>query len=180
MNLTTLTWLTSWLFHISSLRSYLSAAFHVVRFLKGMVDKGLFYSLGSAIDLHAHSDADWGACHLDRKSLTSYFDFLWSSLISCKTKKQIIASTSSGEAEYQSIAAAMKELLWISYLLCDLHVNISLLVTLFADSKSAKLIINNPYFHAHTKHINYKRPHCLRLLTDLICSFCSTTGWFFD
>lgn len=52
------------------------------------------------------------------------------------------------------MVATTCELVWLSYLLQDLQVPVSLPVTLFCDNKSAQQIAANPCFHDRTKHLD--------------------------
>lgn len=63
------------------------AALHILRYLKGIVNKGLFYSASNDLKLHAYSNADWGTYKDSARSLTGFCIFLGSPLVSSKTKK---------------------------------------------------------------------------------------------
>ncbi|MCI39010.1 hypothetical protein A2U01_0060239, partial [Trifolium medium] len=41
---------------------HLSAVHHVLQYLKGTPDKGLFFPAQSSLRLTAFADADWGSC----------------------------------------------------------------------------------------------------------------------
>ncbi|GJU69084.1 RNA-directed DNA polymerase, eukaryota [Tanacetum coccineum] len=71
-----------------------------------------------------------------------------------KTKKQATISRSSTESEYKSMEATTCELLWLSYLLKDLGINVQFPVTLFCDNKSAQMLAANPCFHDRSKHVD--------------------------
>ncbi|KAL0353607.1 UNVERIFIED_CONTAM: Retrovirus-related Pol polyprotein from transposon RE2 [Sesamum angustifolium] len=77
--------------------------------------------------------------------------FLGTSLVSWKTKKQATVSRSSAEAEYRSMASTVCELLWITYLLCDFGVSVSLPIPFWCDNQAALHITANPVFHERTK-----------------------------
>jgi len=78
---------------------------------------------------------------------------LGNSLISWKSKKQNVASSSSTEAEYRAMAVASDEMVWLNQLLQDLHITITTQAKLMCDNKSAMHIANNPVFHERTKYI---------------------------
>ncbi|GJV10081.1 retrovirus-related pol polyprotein from transposon TNT 1-94 [Tanacetum coccineum] len=132
---------------------HLQAAIHLLKYLKGSVSKGLFYLIQPHLKVTGFSDADWASCLMTRKSLTGYCIFFGHSLVSWKTKKQATLSRSSTEAEYRSMATTTCELLWLSFLLKDLHIPVKLPITLFCDNKSAQQIAANPCFHDRTKHM---------------------------
>ncbi|XP_019252759.1 PREDICTED: uncharacterized protein LOC109231553 [Nicotiana attenuata] len=133
--------------------AHMTAALHVLRYLKGTVDLGLFYSSVSDFSLTAYSDSDRTACADTRKSVTGFCIFLGDSLIGLKSKKQPIVSLSSAEAEYRALIKVVAELTWLTRLLTDICVPASLPVFVFCDSKAAIHIAKNPVFHEHTKHI---------------------------
>ena len=66
---------------------------------------------------------------------------------------QPTVSRSSTEAEYKALAVATSEILWLSYLLQDLHAPPSLTMVLHCDNIGATYMTSNPVLHARTKHI---------------------------
>ncbi|GJW58523.1 RNA-directed DNA polymerase [Tanacetum coccineum] len=133
---------------------HMHAAIHLLKYLKGTISKGLFYHVQPHLQMTGFSDADWASCLMTRRSLNGYCIFLGHSLVSWKTKKQPTVSKFFTEVEYRSMAATTCELLWLSFLLKDLHIQVKLPVTLFCDNKSAKQIATNPCFHDRTKHLD--------------------------
>ena len=134
--------------------SHYSAAMHVLRYLKGTPNKGLFYLVTNNLNIVAYSDVDWGTCKMSSKSLTGYCVFLGNSLISWKTKKQKTVAKSSAEAEYRAMSATTSKLEWIAHLLQDLHLPLHLPVLLHFDNRAAQHIAENPVFHERTKCLN--------------------------
>ncbi|KAL2226108.1 UNVERIFIED_CONTAM: Retrovirus-related Pol polyprotein from transposon RE2 [Sesamum indicum] len=67
--------------------------------------------------------------------------------------KQSTVSRSSAEVEYRSLAATVCELRWLSFLLADFGISVTLPISLFCDNKAAVHILANPVFHERTKHI---------------------------
>ncbi|KAL2242035.1 UNVERIFIED_CONTAM: Retrovirus-related Pol polyprotein from transposon RE2 [Sesamum indicum] len=127
---------------------------HILRYLKGTPTIGLFFSLASSTQFTAYSDASW-ASYLDSHcSIIGFHVFLGSSLISWKTRKQATVSRSSAKAEYRSMASIVYELLWISFLLRDLSISVSLPIPFWSDNKAALYITANPIFHERTKHLD--------------------------
>ncbi|XP_056690349.1 uncharacterized mitochondrial protein AtMg00810-like [Spinacia oleracea] len=139
------------------------ATLHVVKYLKGTPDFGLFYPSNSKLELVAYCDADGGACPFSARSLTGYCVFLGGSLISWKTKKQKTISKSSCEAEYRCMCHTTSETVWIDGVLENLHITINRPIPLYCDNKSALHIAANPIFHERTKHLDkdchYVREH---------------------
>ncbi|KAL0413904.1 UNVERIFIED_CONTAM: Retrovirus-related Pol polyprotein from transposon RE2 [Sesamum radiatum] len=132
-------------------RQHWDAAHHLLRYLKGTPNTGLFFPAGAASELVAYSDADWASCLDTRRSLTGFCIFLDSAIISWKTKKQNTVSRSTAEAEYRSMASTTCELIWIYNLLADLHVHVSTPIPFLCDNQAALHIVANPVFHERTK-----------------------------
>ncbi|RVW77550.1 Retrovirus-related Pol polyprotein from transposon RE2 [Vitis vinifera] len=69
--------------YLSAPRStHYAAVLRILRYLKGTIFHGLFYSAQSPLALRAFSDADWAGDPTDRRSTTGYCFLLGSSLIS--------------------------------------------------------------------------------------------------
>jgi hypothetical protein len=130
------------------------AALRVLRYLKQAPGSGLLFPRNSDLQILGFSDADWGGCLDTRRSISGYCFFIGHSLISWKSKKQTTVSCSSAEAEYRALAAATRELQWISYLLRDLSQPCIRQAVLYCDSQSAMHIAANPVFHERTKHLD--------------------------
>ncbi|XP_019248574.1 PREDICTED: uncharacterized protein LOC109227835 [Nicotiana attenuata] len=113
--------------------SHLKAAMHVLRYLKG--------------------DPDWAACPETRKSVSGFIALLGDSPFSWKSKKQSTVSLSSAEAEYKSARKAVAELIWLSKLLEELTMPLTLPIPIYCDEQAALHIARNPVFHERTKHI---------------------------
>ncbi|KAK4388518.1 Retrovirus-related Pol polyprotein from transposon RE2 [Sesamum angolense] len=59
-----------------------TAALHIVRYLKGSLDTGLFFPASNSFKLFAYTDVDWGSCVDTRRSVTGFCIIFGSSLIS--------------------------------------------------------------------------------------------------
>ncbi|KAL0439625.1 UNVERIFIED_CONTAM: Retrovirus-related Pol polyprotein from transposon RE1 [Sesamum latifolium] len=91
-------------------QAHLDAALHLVRYLQGNPDQGLFFPCSNSFSLTTHCDVDWAGCVDSRRSLTGYCIFLGTALISWKTKKQPTIAQSTAEAEYRSLVMTVCEL----------------------------------------------------------------------
>ncbi|RVW58434.1 Retrovirus-related Pol polyprotein from transposon RE1 [Vitis vinifera] len=129
-----------------------TAAKRVLRYLKGTIDLGLWYTKGEQT-LQAFCDSDWAGNPDDRRSTTGYGVFFGSCLISWTAKKQSVVARSSTEAEYRALAITTAELYWIRMLLKELHISLPTAPTIWCDNSGALALASNPVFHARTKHI---------------------------
>ncbi|KAJ3708372.1 hypothetical protein LUZ61_012077 [Rhynchospora tenuis] len=153
-----------------------SAVKRILRYLKGSIDHGLQFKQASSLSLHAYSDSDWAGCPDDRRSTSAFCIYLGSNLISWSSKKQLTVSKSSTEAEYRSLALAGAELIWVQYILHELHIPISSTPVLWCDNIGATYLASNPMFHARTKHVEIdfhfirERVVTKQLMIKFICS----------
>jgi hypothetical protein len=129
-----------------------TTAKRVLRYLKGSIDYGLFFSK-DPLELHAYCDSDWAGNPNDRRSTTGFGIFIGSNLIFWAAKKQHIVSQSSTEVEYCSMALAMADLFWIRMLLKELRISLLTPPHLWCDNSGALSLASNPVYHGHTKHI---------------------------
>ena len=140
---------------------HLNAAKHVLRYLKGTVDRNLvFRKSKEPLSISGFCDADWGASD-DRRSITGYGFRLSSDgpLIFWKSRKQPTVALSTCEAEYMSLLAAVQEgkflfQLWGSIL--DDSRNVFRSVTLCCDNQGALALANNPVQQQRSKHIDIR------------------------
>jgi len=131
------------------------AALHLVRYLKGTVNRGLVYPVQQSLLLLGFSDADWGRFSFSRRSLTltAYCAFLGTALLSWKIKKQKTVSKSSAESKYRSMFETTSELAQLAGLLWDHQSSPSLPITLLPDNKADARTAQNPVFHNRTKYL---------------------------
>jgi len=76
-----------------------------------------------------------------------------SGAVSWRSKKQPTVALSSTEAEYRGAAIAACEVVWLQKLLSDLGQLVDAPVVIYCDNISSILLVNNPVYHARTKHI---------------------------
>uniref|UniRef100_A0ACD5Z085 Uncharacterized protein n=1 Tax=Avena sativa TaxID=4498 RepID=A0ACD5Z085_AVESA len=94
----------------------------VLRYLRGTITRCLFFPRSSSLQLQCYSDATWANDPMDRRSLSTYCVFLGGSLVAWKTKKHVVVSRSSVEAELRAMASVTTEVTWLRWLLADFGV----------------------------------------------------------
>ncbi|XP_016203659.1 uncharacterized protein LOC107644330 [Arachis ipaensis] len=132
---------------------HFKAAFLILSYLKQAPVKGLFFPSKNDFKLSGFVDSDWATCADTKRSVTGYYYFLGSSLVSWKSKKQTTVACSSSEAEYRAMAQATREGQWLLFLLLEFGIQHSQPISLYYDNQFAMHIAVNPIFHRRTKHI---------------------------
>jgi hypothetical protein len=142
----------------------------VLAYIKRHPGKGLIYARHSRLDLIAYSDASYAGDRGDRKSTDGFCTFLGGNLVTWRSKKQNVISTSSAESEYRAMANAGKEVMWIKNFLQELGVFITDPIPLFCDNQAAIYIASNEVYHERTKHIEVDCHYVRELLQKKIIS----------
>jgi hypothetical protein len=108
--------------------------------------------------------------------MSGFCIFIGRNLISWSAKKQPTVSRSSTEAEYRSLALTCAEILWIQYLLQELHILLPSPPTLWYDNLGATFLAANLMFHARIKHVEIdyhfvrERMNSKELRVQFLCS----------
>lgn len=146
-----------------------TALMHVLRYLKGSPNRGLYYhrspnSLQSAPIPIGFSDSDWAGPSTGRKSIGGFVFTCNNSPISWQAKKQTCVATSTNEAEYMAASEAAKEATWLRRLLADLRVSAEIPpITLNMDNQGA-IALTSTEGTKRSKHIDVRFHH----IRDLI------------
>jgi len=148
---------------------HLTAAMHVLRYLRGTTDLGLCYRTP---DRQYHnllvgsSDATWNSITTTSHSVTGYSFLLNSAAISWRTRVQMLVTLSSTESEHCALRDATCEALYLRGLLGETG-NIQTQPTMiYQDNQSCIKLVQNAISSTRNKHfvmrINFVRQHiCL-------------------
>ncbi|GKB23784.1 hypothetical protein Tco_0863185 [Tanacetum coccineum] len=118
----------------------------IFRYLKGIINMGLWYPKDSGFKLTIFSDVD--PAILDtRKSTSEGKQFLGDKLVSWISTKQDYTAMSSAEAEYLALYASCAQVMWIRTQLKDYSFDYNK-IPLYCDSQSAIAISCNPVQHS--------------------------------
>ena len=124
------------------------------RYLQGL--KGLIFTYtkeATSYDLVGKSDADRSGDVNDRKSTTGYSFKLngRGAALSGGVRKQAIVALSSSEAEYQGMAAAVQEALYLKQFLEDLGIQQKHPIAIGEDNQSCTKLCQNQVMHKRSK-----------------------------
>lgn len=95
------------------LEDHLEALMRILKYLKATPDMRLLFSKNSHMQVEAYTDADHSGHITDRRSASSYCDFLGGNLVNWRSKKQLAVTRSSAKAEYRAMALGICEPMWI-------------------------------------------------------------------
>ena len=161
------------------------AAKRVLRYLKGTRELGLtFRRDADGLQLLGACDADW-ASDVDNRRSTTGFAFRIQkegAAISWNSKKQPTAAISSSEAEYQEMAAAVQEVLYLRSLLEEMDVKSEGDTVIQEDNQSCIKMCKNPVKQKRTKHIDIKHQFIRERVEDgtVELQYCATEDMFAD
>ncbi|KAG8492601.1 hypothetical protein CXB51_010050 [Gossypium anomalum] len=137
-------------------KQHLQAGKRVLRYLKGTLSHGLYFSKSENLKLIGYTDSDWAGSKDDMKSTSGYAFTLGSTMFCWSSKKQSIVAQSTAEAEYVAAAGAVNQAIWLRKILGDLNLYQKEATDIYCDNMPAVAIAKNPIFHGRTKHFNIK------------------------
>jgi hypothetical protein len=126
------------------------------------------YSAEGGATITGHADSDYAASE-DRRSTMGYIFMYAGGPITWSSKLQRSVSTSTTEAEYHSLAHAGKEAVWIRGITEQLHwhEHTEEPTVIRGDNQGSLALVQNPEFHARTKHIDVAVHYVRELAEDL-------------
>ena len=132
---------------------HLVAAKHVMRYLKGTKDFGLYYDNSHEYRLYGYTDADWARSISDRKSTSGGCYSLGSAMISWFSRKQSSVALSTAKTEYIAACSTSCEAIWLQNLMSGLF-NLELDTTvILCDNQSCIKMKKNHVFHDKSNNI---------------------------
>ncbi|GJV59869.1 retrovirus-related pol polyprotein from transposon TNT 1-94 [Tanacetum coccineum] len=134
---------------------HLHAVKRIFQYLRGTVNRGLWYSEDYAISLTAFADADHAGCQDTRRSTSGSMQLLGDKLISWSSKRQKSAAISSTKAVYISLSGCCAQALWMRSQLTDYGLGFNK-IPMYCDNKSAIALCCNNFQHSRSKQIDIK------------------------
>jgi hypothetical protein len=134
---------------------------HVMRYLQGTKDLRLTFRPTASDPMSSElcesfSDADHAGCLDTRHSTSGFLVRMGTGAVCWSAKKQAVVADSSTEAEYVSVSAAGREILWLRSLLGEIRMKVEGPTRLMVDNQSALKVLRNPEHHGRMKHIEIK------------------------
>nr|GEX74179.1 hypothetical protein [Tanacetum cinerariifolium] len=156
------------------IEKHLHAVKRIFKYLRGTINRGLWYLKDSSIALTAYTNADHAVCQDTRRSTSGTFadadhagcqdtrrstsgsvQFLGERLISWSSKRQKSAAISSTEAEYIVLSGCCAQILWMRSQLSDYGLVFNK-IPMYCDNKSAIALCCNNVQHSRSKHIDIR------------------------
>ena len=136
---------------------------HILRYLRGTMDMGLYYPNVSKAELIGYADAGYMSDPHNARSQTGYLFTCGDTAISWRSTKQSITATSSNHAEILAIHEASRECFWLRSVIhhirgsCGLSFSKEVPTTLYEDNAACIVQLKNGYIKGdRTKHISPK------------------------
>nr|GEV23783.1 uncharacterized mitochondrial protein AtMg00810-like [Tanacetum cinerariifolium] len=111
-DLTFVVCMCSW-YQAKPTENHLHAIKRIFKYLRGTINRGIWYLKDSSIALIAYADADHASCQDTRQSTSGSMQLLGERLVSWLSKRQKSAAISSTEAEYIALSGCCAQVLWM-------------------------------------------------------------------
>jgi hypothetical protein len=111
--------------------------------------------------LHVFCDSDWVGDSEKRISVTGFIVYLMNVPVCWRSKAQRGVTLSSSEAEYVAMSEAVKEIMFIYYLLREIGIEVNLPITVKMDNVGTMFMAQNASSGVRMRHID-TRYHYVR------------------
>jgi hypothetical protein len=128
----------------------------IFRYLKGIIDFGLWYLKGNELTMVTYTDVDWVGSIDEKRSTSGATFYLGDCLVFWLSKKQSSISLSTIEEEYIATTTCCTHILWMKQTMQDIQVRYDEPIPILCDNTSAINISKNLVMHSKTKHIPIK------------------------
>ena len=134
-------------------QAHWNAAQRVLVYLRKFPNLGIRYSHAGQFSVAAYSDASFAEDPVGRRSQTGVVILASGGVVHWASKRQITPAVSTGEAEYQALGAAARDVQWVKHLRVDLGLPCSL-ITIHCDSTVANSWAAEVALVPRAKHID--------------------------
>ncbi|GJX96059.1 retrovirus-related pol polyprotein from transposon TNT 1-94 [Tanacetum coccineum] len=124
-------------------------------YLRGNINRGLWYLKDTSIALTAYADADHAGCQDTRRSTSGSMQLLGERLVSWSSKRQKSAVISNTEAEYIALSGCYAQVLWMRSQLTDFGLGFNK-IPMYCDNKSTIDLCYNNVQYSRSKHIDIR------------------------
>ncbi|GJY17776.1 retrovirus-related pol polyprotein from transposon TNT 1-94 [Tanacetum coccineum] len=136
-------------------KKHLHAVKRIFKYLRGTVNRGLWYPKDSSTALTAYADADHAGCQDTRRSTSGCMQLLGERLVNWSSKRQKSIAISSTEAEYIALSCCCAQVLWMRSQLTDYGLGFNKIL-MCCDNKSTIALCCNNVQHSRSKHIDIR------------------------
>nr|GEZ30293.1 retrotransposon protein, putative, Ty1-copia subclass [Tanacetum cinerariifolium] len=136
-------------------KKYLHAVKRIFQYLRGTVNRGLWYPKDSSIALTAFADADHAGCQDTHRSTSGSLQFLGDRLIRWSSKRQKSAAISIMETKYIALSGCCAQIIWMRSQLTDYGLGFNKIL-MYCDNKSVIALCCNNVQHSMSKHIDIR------------------------
>ncbi|KAK2434187.1 putative mitochondrial protein [Trifolium repens] len=147
----------------SPTRRHWNGVKHILRYLRGTMDMGLFYPKVPKLELIGYADAGYLSDPHKGRSQTGYLFTSGDTTISWRSVKQTITATSSNHAELLALHEASRECVWLRSMIQHIQKNCSLssgkmqTTIIYEDNTACIAQLKEGYIKGdRTKHISPK------------------------
>ncbi|GLI71559.1 hypothetical protein VaNZ11_016806 [Volvox africanus] len=147
----------------------------VLLYVAGTKELGLRFKKEEVENIDGYCDSDWAGDKESRRSTTGYVFRINGTAVSWSSQLQRTVATSSVEAEYQALSAAVREALWLNKLCGDMDIN-NTRMKIWVYSQGAMNLGKNPINSSRTKHVDVQH-HVVReriARGEVVLAYCRT------
>ncbi|GJT57165.1 retrovirus-related pol polyprotein from transposon TNT 1-94 [Tanacetum coccineum] len=142
-------------YQVRPTEKHLHAIKKIFRYIRGIVNRRLWYPKDSSIALIVFADSDHAGCQDTRRSTSGSMQFLGDRLVSWLSKRQKSAMISSTEAGYIAMSGCCAQILWMRSQFTDYGIGFYK-SPMYCDNKSAIALSCNNVQHSRSKHIDIR------------------------
>ena len=102
---------------VNPTKLFWKAGKHVLRYIKGTTEYGLWYKHTEGVKLQGFTDVDWAGSPLDRNNTSGGIFSIGSTIVSWYSRKHRFVALSLAEEKYMVVIQAAYETIWMRNIL---------------------------------------------------------------